>query len=658
MLLDWDGGGSVGREVTMKNVWFADRMSFCLAAWASFCWGACPHLAAAEERPNILWITTEDISPSLGCYGDSYAITPNLDKMASGGLRYTRAFAPAPACSPSRSCLITGVYATTLATPHLRSDFPIPERMEGFPSYLRAAGYYCSNNVKTDYNTSREGAIIAASWDDCSGKAHWRGRKAGQPFFAVFNYMGTHQMPTTIQPEAQAKKRLAGLPETMRHDPAKAQVPPYYPDTAEVRKMLARYADNISMLDHEHVGKLFRELEEDGLAGDTIVFFYGDHGAGMPRHKRVALDTGLRVPLLVKFPEKYKHLAPAAAGLTVDRLVSFVDFAPTVLALAGLPAPDYMQGRAFLGKGVGDAPEYLVGARDRVDEAIDTVRCVRDGRFLYARNFYPHFSHAAPEGFSDQSPMRRELIGLAREGKLGPAQQVYAAPRRAVEELYDIEADPFQIKNLAGSAEHGEVLEKMRGRLKAWVLEARDLGFVPESDLWSRTEGTTPYELAAGGKVPVDKIFEAADLTGRHGVTERQMGLLADPDAAVRYWAVVGLRAGGVCAPEVGAALARALEDASVAVRIEAAGALIDRGEAGKPFAVLEAALGGGQGDAAVHAARTLQLLGERARPALAAMKGALAAASGKGSKRPAGVAMYLRFAMAPAVEALEAGGK
>lgn len=628
-----------------------------LAPWLAFLAGACAVAGADADRPNILWITTEDIGPNLGCYGDGYAITPNLDKVASAGVRYTRAFATAPACSPSRSCLITGVYATTLATPHLRSDFPIPERMEGFPSYLRAAGYYCSNNVKTDYNTSREGAIVAASWDECSGKAHWRGRKAGQPFFAVFNYVGTHQMPTTIQPEAQAKKRLAGLPESMRHDPAKAQVPPYYPDTQEVRKMLARYADNISMLDHEHVGRLLRELEEDGLAGSTIVFFYGDHGAGMPRHKRVALDTGLRVPLLVKFPDKYRHLAPAAPGSAVDRLVSFVDFAPTVLALAGLPAPGYMQGRAFLGEGVGKGPEYLVGARDRVDEAIDTARCVRDGRYVYARNFYPHFSHAAPEGFSDQSPMRRELVGLAREGKLGTLQQVYTAPRREVEELYDIDADPFQVKNLAGDAAHAAVLETMRGRLKSWVLETRDLGFVPESDLWSRIGNATPYELAADGKVPVGRIFDAAELVGREGVAERQLALLRDTDAAVRYWAVVGLRAAGEGGVEVCEALARALDDGSPAVRIEAAGALIDRGEAGKPFAVLEAALAGEQADASVHAARTLQLLGEKARPALAAMRETLAAASDKGGDRPKGNAMYLRFALEPAVEALGGGG-
>jgi len=612
--------------------------------------------ARAADRPNILWITTEDCGPNLGCYGDRYAITPNLDKMASEGVRYTRAFATAPACSPARSCLITGVYATTLGTPHLRSDFPIPAIMAGFPSYLRKAGYYCSNNVKTDYNTGREADIVAASWDESSARAHWRRRRPGQPFFAVFNYMGTHQMPTTIQPEAKAQKRLAGLPPEMRHDPQKAVVPPYYPDTAEVRRMLARYADNISMLDHEHVARLLRELEEDGVDGETIVFFYGDHGAGMPRHKRLALETGLRVPLLVRFPEKYRHLAPGPAGSTVDRSVSFVDFAPTVLSLAGLSAPEYMQGRPFLGPDAGASREYIVGARDRVDEAIDTVRCVIRGRFLYARNFYPHISHAAPEGFSDQSPMRRELRRLAREGKLGPAQEVYTAPIRAVEELYDLAADPSQINNLASRPESAAILEEMRGRLRSWVLETRDLGFIPESDLWGRCGGTTPYELALSGKAPINRIFDAADLVGRPGAEASQVGLLRDDDAAVRYWGVVGLRSARAQSDTAKEALVAALRDVSPAVRIEAAAALIEAGAEASAFAVLEEALGCGQGDAAVHAARTLQLLGEKARPALPAMKRQLAAASKKDSKLSANVAMYLRFALTPAVDALENG--
>lgn len=607
----------------------------------------------APARPNLLWITCEDMGPDLGCYGSGYAVTPNIDRLAREGVRYTRAFATAPACSPARSCLISGRYATTLGTPHLRSDFPVPSAVTGFPSYLRAAGYYCSNRSKTDYNTSDEPAIVAASWDACGNRAHWRGRRPGQPFFAVFNYMGTHQAPTTIESDEAAEKRLAVLPAELRHDSARAPVPPYYPDTPQVRRTLARYADNITLLDREHVGRILRELEEDGLAEDTIVFFFSDHGAGMPRHKRLALDTGLRVPLLIRVPEKFRAFAPAAPGRTVDGLVSFVDFAPTVLRLAGLSVPAGMQGRVFLGSDAAPAPDCLVGARDRVDEAIDTVRCVRESRFLYARNFLPHISHAAPEGYSDQAPMRREIVRLAREGKLNDAQMTYAAPTRAVEELYDTETDPFLLRNLAGSPEHREVMVRMRQRLADWVVQTRDLGFVPESDLRSRIEGTTPYDLAAAGRVPVGRIFETADLVGRDGVVVRQTARLKDEDAAVRYWAAVGLRAAGALAGAAKEALVAALDDPAPAVRIEAAGALAAAGEKGRALEVLGAALAGDSPDAALHAARTLQLLGERARSALPRMQAALVAPAPAGASGKVH-AMFLGFALAPAVEALQ----
>jgi arylsulfatase A-like enzyme len=620
-----------------------------LAVAAAVCRAADP----APMRPNLLWITCEDMGPDLGCYGSGYAVTPNIDRLAREGVLYTRAFATAPACSPARSCLISGRYATTLGTPHLRSDFPVPSAVTGFPSHLRAAGYYCSNQSKTDYNTSDEPAIVAASWDACGNRAHWRGRRPGQPFFAVFNYMGTHQAPTTIESDEAAEKRLGALPAEVRHDPARAPVPPYYPDTLQVRRTLARYADNITLLDRDHVGRILRELEEDGLAEDTIVFFFSDHGAGMPRHKRLALDTGLRVPLLIRVPAKLRAFAPAAPGRPVDGLVSFADFAPTVLRLAGLSVPEGMQGCVFLGPDAGPAPEFLAGARDRVDEAIDTVRSVREARFLYARNFLPHISHAAPEGYSDQSPMRREIVRLAREGKLNAAQMTYASPTRAVEELYDTETDPFLIHNLAGSAEHREILVRMRQRLAGWVVQTRDLGFIPESDLRARIAGTTPFDLAAAGRIPVGRIFETADLVGRTGVVARQIALLKDDDAAVRYWAAVGLRAAGVGTGAAREALTTAMGDPAPSVRIEAAGALVAAGETGRALDLLGEALTGGSSDVAVHAARTLQLLGERARPALPRMEAVLAgpAPTGAGGKAHA---MFLGFALAPAVEALQ----
>ena len=342
---------------------------FCLLPLGAWMLSASLPVPAAEpqpdersaSRPNIVRITAEDISPDLGCYGDAYAVTPNIDRMAREGVRYTQAFATAPVCSPARSCLITGLYATTLGTQHLRSLFPIPEAFHGYPAYLRAAGYYCTNNEKTDYNTASEPAIIAASWDESSGRAHWRKRRPAQPFFSVFNLMVSHQSRASVWPQQQFEQMISKvLTPAERHDPDRAPVPPYYPDTPKVRRTLARYYDCVTAMDKE-VGRILDELAADGLAEDTIVFFYGDNGRGLPRGKRTLYDTGLHEPLIIRFPKKFQHLAPAAPGQTLDRLVSFVDFPPAVLSLAGLQPPAYMQGTAFLGPHAGPPRQYVYG---------------------------------------------------------------------------------------------------------------------------------------------------------------------------------------------------------------------------------------------------------------------------------------------------------
>lgn len=607
---------------------------------------------AQLQRPNILWITTEDMSPNLGCHGDTYATTPNLDRLAAESVRYTNAFATAPVCSPARSCLITGVYATTLGTQNLRSAFPIPETMRGFPSYLRAAGYYCTNNVKTDYNTSNEPAIVRASWDESSAKAHWRNRRPEQPFFAVFNDMVTHQSRTSVWPYERFQKELQlQLAPNERHDPAQAPVPPYWPDTPITRRTIARYYDCITLMDR-NVGRLLAELEEAGAADDTIVFFYSDHGAGHPRHKRLVLDSGLHVPLLIRFPEKYRHLAPAAPGEMVDRLVSFVDFPATVLSLLGVPIPEYMQGRAFLGAAEAEPRQYVYGARDRVDEAFDTARSVRDKQYLYVHNYMPHLSYHQPEGFSDQAEVRREITRLAAEGRLDDVQMAYAGPTRPREELYDTLADPQQLHNLASSPEHEEVLERMRGAHIRWVLLTRDLGFLPEAETRRRWESTTPYGMARQrGVLPLPRITAAAHLVGAPDALERQIGLLADDDPAVRYWAAVGLRAQRAAAAKARQALVAALADASPTVRIEAAGVLAALDGDAAAIEVLAAALDSSSADVALHAARTLQLLDDKARPALPAMEAALRAA--KPPHRTADFSMFLRFALEPAVTRL-----
>jgi len=608
----------------------------------------------ARERPNVLWITCEDMSPNLGCCGDGYATTPYLDAFARQAVRYTHCYATNPVCSPSRSCLITGVYATTLGTMHLRSAFPIPGHIKGFPTWLRQAGYFTSNRVKTDYNTSNAAAIVKASWDECSAKAHWRGRKPGQPFFSVFNHTVTHQSRTMVWPYEQFRKRVQSqLRPTERHDPAKAPIPPYYPDTPIVRRTVARYYDCITVMDRQ-VGALLKQLDDDGLADDTIVFFYADHGAGMPRHKRLILDSGLHVPLLVRFPEKWQHLAPARPGETLDRLVSFVDFAPTVLSLAGLPIPKHMQGKAFLGAAAAEPRQYVYGARDRVDEAYDLARSVRDKRYLYVRNYMPHLSYNQPSYYSDLGEIRGEITRLAAEGKLDGPQMAYAGPTRPVEELYDCEKDPHQIQNLAGSPEHKDILERMRGRLVGWIVETRDVAFLPETELWRRSAGSTPYDIARDpGTYPRARVLAAAHLAGMgKEALGKKAQMLGDPDAARRYWAVVGLRVLGEDAMPARAALRAALADPADCVRIEAAGALAALGDAGEALPVLARELAEGEPWAQVHAARTLELLGEAARPAIPAMKARLAALR----KQRGNHATYLRFALQPALRKL--GGR
>ena len=614
----------------------------------------CKRAAAATdgERPNILWITCEDMTPNLGCYGDRYATTPNIDKLAAQSVRYTNAFATAPVCSPARSCLITGMYATSLGTANLRSQFPIPAGVPGFPSFLRKLGYYCTNNVKTDYNTSNAGAIIRASWDACAPTAHWRGKAGQQPFFAIFNDMTTHQSRTMVWPYEKFQKDIQGkLAADERHDPATAPLPPYYPDTPVTRRTVARYYDCISVMD-KNTGEILRQLEEDGLADDTIVFFYSDHGAGMPRHKRLVLDSGLRVALMVRFPEKYKDLAPAKSGEALDRLVSFVDFAPTVLSLLGLPIPEYMQGRPFLGRAQGPPRTHIYGARDRVDEAYDLARCVRDGNWLYVRNYMPHVSYNQPSFYSDQGEIRDDITRLAKEGKLtSRAQRHYAGPTRALEELYDTANDPHQVSNLAGTPGQKERLVRMRALLRKWILDTRDLGFLPECDMAARMGGGTPREMLQKDAVyPLERILATAGLVGTgKGSLAEQVAMLRDGDPAVRYWAAVGLHALGKDAEPARKALSSALTDASPAVRIEAAWGLAELGSTGDALPLLVRALEGKDGRAAVRAARALEMLGEKARPVLPAMEKARAAArKGRGDG-----AMFIRFALDTALERL-----
>ena len=585
--------------------------------------GLCVGLQAAD-RPNILWITAEDMSPVLGCYGDKFAVTPNIDKLARESVRYTKAFASAPVCSPSRSCLITGCYPTSLSTQQMRSGFAIPKSMRGFPALLRAQGFYTSNNVKTDYNTGNYADIIKASWNESSATAHWRKRPdKAQPFFSVFNLMTSHQSRSMVWPYTRFKEEVQStLSASAIHDPKKVPVPPYYPDTPLIRRELARFYDCVTAMDIQ-VGAILKQLEEDGLAENTIVFFYSDHGSGMPRHKRALLDSGMHVPLIIRFPKKWQHLAPGKPGTTTDRLVSFVDYAPTVLNLLGQPIPEAMQGEPFLGPNNAKPRRYVYGHRDRVDEVRDLSRSVRDERYLYIRNYMPHLGYNQPTAWPDSGEIRHDFYRMTNKEKMTAAQWHFAGPTRPVEELYDCQADPQNLKNLAGSEAHQKTLKRLRKAHRKHITQTVDLGFLPESEAWEMFSNKTGWELGQGGQVKMGSIHKAAAQVGMADESVLTKNLRSK-NANVRYWGALGLAHHKALQIETKQLLRNALNDPSPAVRIEAANTLA---RAGDPKPAIRALIKDLEHENLIivtHAARTIELLGETALAAKAPMAAAL----------------------------------
>jgi N-sulfoglucosamine sulfohydrolase len=449
------------------------------------------------QRPNILWISTEDINPDLGCYGDSYAVTPNIDRLAAQGVCYTNVYSHAGVCAPTRSGIITGMYPTTIGTHHMRCKGVPPEYVKCFSEYLSAAGYYCTNNVKTDYQFDPP----PSAWDENSRKAHWRNRGKDQPFFAIFNFTVSHESQIRNRSEGMLK-RLNGLTPQERHDPDKAVLPPYYPDTPKVRQDWAQYYDIITLMDKQ-VANVLKQLEEDGLADDTIVWFWGDHGRGLPRAKRWIYDSGLHVPLIIRVPAKWRKLAmpdnPDAVkpGTVNDDLIAFIDFAPTMLSLAGIKIPDYIQGKAFLGSQKAEPREYIFAARDRMDEAYDLIRAVRDKRYKYIRNYMWYLTRGQDINYMNQMPTMQEMRRLNAEGKLKGPQKQYFEPTKPIEELYNTVTDPHEVKNLAGDPKYKDVLRRMRVIHAKWVRETHDIGLIPEPEFDEMKRLGGKYEKTA-----------------------------------------------------------------------------------------------------------------------------------------------------------------
>jgi len=586
-----------------------------LAALAAFSFQLSAFSSAAADRPNILWITSEDHSPTMGCYGDRYATTPNVDALAARGMIFRRAWSCAPVCAPARTTLISGLYPPSTGAEHMRSMVPLPAGFKLYPQFLRDAGYYCSNNSKEDYNLAKPGQV----WDESNGKAHYKNRAAGQPFFAVFNSTKSH--------ESQIRTR----PHPPVHDPAKVRVPAYHPDTPEVRQDWAQYYDKVSEVDAD-AGRHLKELAAAGLAEDTIIFYYADHGSGMPRSKRWPCNSGLQVPVVVHFPAKWKHLAPPEykEGGVSDRLISFVDFAPTVLSLAGLQPPAWMQGHAFAGKFIAPKQPFIFGFRGRMDERIDCVRSVTDGRYVYLRNFMPHLSQGQHVDYQFATPTTRVWFERFKSGQATEAQSIFWRAPKAPEELYDLTTDPDEVKNLAASPQHQEVLARFRRAQSDLAANIRDVGFLPEGEIHSRSAGGAPYTMGHDdAKFPFARVFATADLASslKADALPELRRRLADADSAVRYWAALGvLMRGQTAVASARADLQKALADASPFVRIPAAQALGQFGNAADLAQALPVLLG--QADwnrngvfTAIAALNALGALGPKTSTAGAAIK-------------------------------------
>jgi len=416
----------------------------------------------AKNKPNVVWLISEDTSPDLGCYGAPTVKTPNFDRFAREGMRFTNAFVTGPVCSAARSAFMTGMYQTSIGAHNHRSHredgYTLPEPVKVFAEYFRAAGYFTSNGNgvpdsrpgKNDFNFTVDKPFDGTDWSQ---------REPGQPFFAQVNFFMTHR----------DFKRDKENP----IDPADVQLPPYYPDHPVARRDWADYLESLQVLDRQ-IGTVLKRLEDEGLADNTIVFYFGDHGRPHVRGKQWLYEGGIHIPLIIRWPG---HIEPGSVN---DGMVSSIDFAPTSLSLAGITPPEHMQGQVFLGPDA-ETRDMIFAARDRCDETVDRIRCVRTRRYKYIRNFYPDRPYTQSNAYKrKQYPVLTLMEVLHKRGELTPEQARFMAPTRPKEELYDLQADPYELHNLADEPEAAGTLKELRAELERWIEETDDRGRIPE----------------------------------------------------------------------------------------------------------------------------------------------------------------------------------
>lgn len=521
----------------------------------------------AAGRPNVVWLISEDNSVHyMQMFNPHGTPTPRISELASHGLQFNHAFSNAPVCSVARTTLMTGCYGPRIGTQYHRRvvSVPMPEGVSMFPALLRQAGYYTSNNQKKDYNADES----AGTWDQSSAQASWRERADKQPFFHMQSFATTHESSLHFtQTEFETQ--------TTTTDPASVFVAPYHPDTKLFRYTVAKYHDNIRKVDQQ-IGEVVDQLAADGLLEDTFIFYFGDHGGVLPRGKGYAYESGLHVPLVVRVPENFKHLAPASYGSHIDGFVQFVDFGTTVLNLAGVPSPKQIDGLPFLGAGITaeglDLRATAFGYADRFDEKYDLVRTVRHGRYEYVRSYQPFNFDGLRNNYRYNMLAYREWLELYRAGKLNNTQSQFFRPR-PVELLFDIEADPHEVKNLAEDPKHYSILLRLRSQLQNQVKSLPDLSFYPESYL-AKHAFNNPVQFGREHRTEIAELVDIADLSllPIHEARPHLSTVLSSSDEAQRYWGLIVCSCFGKLAADfTDTARKLATSDSNLLVRTRAA---------------------------------------------------------------------------------------
>lgn len=542
------------------------RKRLILAAVSVFVLAVIPATGKAQDQPNILWLTSEDNNIDwVGCYGNPHAETPNIDQLAREGFQYMHCYANAPVCAPMRSTWITGMLSISTGTFPMRSRYEIPhDRIKYYPDHLKDTGYYVGNDSKTDYNIG--GRLDGDCWDNPK-KVNWKALKNNQPFFQVINSVTSHE------------SRAQGDVENTIHKPSDTRLRAYHPDLPDVRKNYAKYHDAVKRMDAE-IGDALKRLEELGLADNTIVIHNSDHGGVMPRSKRYIFQSGIHCPLIVRIPDKYKELWPAAnPGSKIDRLVSFVDMPKTWLSLTGATVPECMQGTVFLGNQTEPEKEFHFAFRGRMDERVENARAVCNKRFLYIRNYVPYAPWMQHLDYLWKMKATQAWDQHVQSGNASEVQSRFFKPKSWTKELYDMQQDPDSVNNLIDQPEHQQTAATLRKELRRQQIEFYDTGLMPESEMMklAAEHNVTIYDLARDPKLyNVTELLDAADLALE--VDEANLPAfgkrLQSPDAGIRYWAAVG------CFFLNDAnSVSQCLEDESHEIRAIAAWTLINSGD-------------------------------------------------------------------------------